>query len=228
MLNSSTVQSKLMGISKETYKESQESINEQDFKYTTSLSLQNLKFSIDEMENKISRLIAQQGSDVKKCEIEIHNVMNSCMYSLKEFRESIDQHDKSIESILISQRNIINSFNEYTLKEDFSEKIAGVYECVKSLKIDREILRDEMISFVNRASNNHITSLERVKKEILSRPSEIPDMIHKVQQKLELAELNGQNAVLRSSNNENQLQLVERKIEQIYQMLKSITLKQEK
>jgi len=77
---------------------------------------------------------------------------------------------------------------------------------------------------LNRFTQEVDNNLKVNKEEILSIPSELPHLKKMLDQRIELVELNGQNAVLRSSNNERQILLVERKIENIYQLVKKLDI----
>lgn len=107
---------------------------------------------------------------------------------------------------------------------DFERINRILCERMDRLEKDRGVIRKEVNEQIERRYADFQTKLEANKQEIISRPSEIPDLRRLIDQKIELIELNGQNAVLRSANNEKQIMLVERKIENIYQLIKRIDI----
>ncbi len=217
-------QSKPMGMDKQKYKEAQELRAEEDFKYNTLQKLQNLQFAINDLNEQLLTVDAKHGSSVKDCEIEIHQVMDSCMASLKEFRQSVDSCERLCQDSKSWIKTLNTAIEDCPTKEEHQSSLSELSEEIKKLRSEKESMRKEFNGLIERLKLDFDSRLKACKEEILSRPSEIPDLRKLIDQKIELVELNGQNAVLRSANNEKQIMLVERKIENLYQLIKRIDI----
>lgn len=219
--------SKPMGIDKEKYKAVQEIKSEEDFKSITFQKLQGLQFAVEELNNSILQVEASQGSNFKLCEIEIHHVMDLCVNSLKEFRSAIDACEKTANYSMSLVKALNVACDDYVKTERLDHEIYLLKEEIKVLRNEKASMRKDFDAALHRMYADFEGRLAATKQEILSQPSEIPNIKNLLEQKLQLVDLNGQNAVLRSANNENQIMLVERKIENIYQLIKKMDMKQQ-
>ena len=219
-MNTSTAQSKPIGMDKQKYKEWQEIKAEEDFKSSVVQKLQNLQFAINDLNENLLNVDAKYGSAIKDCEIEIHHVMDSCMTSLKEFKQSVDGCERLCNESKNWIRTLNTTIEDCPTRSDFNEKISHLHDYIKCLHNEKDSMRKEFNGLIDRLKLDLDAKLKAQKEEILAIPSEIPNLRKVMDQKIELVELNGQNAVLRSSNNEKQIMLTERKIENIYQLLK--------
>lgn len=82
----------------------------------------------------------------------------------------------------------------------------------------------EMNAMMHRLSSEFTAKLEAFRHEILSKPSEVPALKRQLEEKIDIVSMDGTNAVLRSANCEKHLQLIEKKIEQLYLLIKRIDL----
>lgn len=223
-MSTSMATSKPMGMQKRDYQQVQQLKAEETFKFDTNQRLQNLQFAMDKLSGALSEAVANQGSDKKDCDIEIENVMQSCMSSLKEFRGELNQMFNDINNVKSWVKQTRSEVEDCVETSNFNEKISHLHDCIKKLHTEKDSMRKEFNGLLDRQKCDFEAKLKALKEEILAIPSEVPNLRKVVDQKIELVELNGQNAVLRSSNNENKIMLVERKIENIYQLIKKIEI----
>ncbi len=216
-----------MGIDKEKYKAAQEIKSEEDFKSITFQKLQGLQFAIEELNNSILQVESSQGSNFKSCEIEIHHVMDLCVNSLKEFRSAIDSCEKTANYSMDLVKTLNVACDDYVKTERLDHEIYLLKEEIKALRNEKVSMRKDFDSALHRMYADFESRLAATKQEILLQPSEVPSLKLLIQKELEAVELNGQNSALRSSNNEKQIMLVERKIENIYQLIKKMDMKQQ-
>ncbi len=220
----STGQSKPMGLQKKEYEDLQQKKADEDFKYNTNQRIQNLQFAIEMINKSLAGMVALHGSDKNCVDTQISQVMEATMSSLKEFRQELGDMASemdSMKSVMIELKKTVQDLVPISM---LNEKISRLEETIQQVRREKEALRKDFKDQLQHQFSHFCDLLKSLKTEILNAPSEIPAMKKLFDQKLEIVELNGQNAVLRSSNNERQLQLIEKKIENIYQLLKRIEI----
>lgn len=208
----------------EKYKELQEERADSNFKQITYDKLQKLHFIINDLTDKIGLVDAKKGQQLKDFEIEISKVKNSCEASLKEFRGCVDELQSCFTFCKSWLRGLENLTQEFVSKNHLRDQISQLKEVIVNIQKENESKLKDLNVVIERIKLDSDYKFNAFKQEILSIPSQIPELKEYINQKVELAELNGQNSILRSSNNEKQIQLIERKIEQIYQLIKSSDL----
>lgn len=213
-----------MGMSKEQFQKTQSIKEDEDFKFNTNQRIQNLQFAIDMINKSLSESIANYGSQKVYYDGLMANVGASLGISLREFREQLDDFRVSLNIYSSAMACVSEEVKENVSLSDFQEKISLLESLIVKLHREKEELRKEFKDAIHRLSQEFDVKMKTQKTEILNMPSEIPAMRKLFDQKLEIVELNGQNAILRSSNNERQLTLIEKKIENIYQLMKKFDL----
>lgn len=213
-----------MGIQKREFHEAQQMKAEEDFKYHTNQRIQNLQFAIDMINKSLASCVAAQGSDKNCVDTQIAEVMNATMSSLKEFRQELGDMATQMTNTNNWIRQVRSEIEGCVETSTFNEKISHLHDCIKKLHSEKDSMRKEFNGLIDRLKSDFENRLKAQKEEILAMPSEVPNLRKLMDQKIELVELNGQNAVLRSSNNEKQIMLVERKIENLYQLIKKFDL----
>ena len=150
--------------------------------------------------------------------------MDATMTSLKEFRQEIgdfqthiNKQDQQINKVKQDQNDLVTS-------EDFKDYMRACQGLLDSLFDQQKKMQSEYHGLIDRLKIDFNNQIKSLREELISRPTGLPELQKLLESKIELVELNGQNAVLRSSNNEKQILLVERKIENIYQLIKRIDL----
>ena len=218
------VQYKPMGISKKDYQEIQDVKAEDNFKFETNQKIQNLQFSLDKLNDSLNHSFARQGALEVSCSCQINEVMTATMTSLKEFRQSLGDFQTKFDTQERWFKQIKDLIDSKTDHSFFQDKINDIFSNIRYLQKDIDSIRKEFNGLVERLKVEFNEKIKSQKEEILAIPSELPNLRKLVDQKIELVELNGQNAVLRSSNNEKQILLVERKIENLYQLVKKLEI----
>lgn len=216
--------SKPMGIDKKEYIDSQKLKSEDDFRFTTNQRIQNLQFAIDMINDSLSKSIAEQGSLSTLCKTQINEILNTTITSLNQFKQSLGDIYTEFSKSERYMNHLNHQLNQMVDVSTFNEKISQLNDQIKSLHIVNDSMKRDFKDMIDQLKSEFQTKLKSLKEEIISIPSELPKLQKEVDQKIELVELNGQNAVLRSSNNEKQIMLVERKIENIYQLIKKLEL----
>lgn len=213
-----------IGMSREQFQKTQTIKEDEDFKFNTNQRIQNLQFAIDMINKALSDSIANQGSQKVYCDNIVNNIGVSLAESLRKFSQQLDDFRVSVKIYSSVTACVSEEVKECVSLSSFKEKISLLEGLIEKLHRDREELRKEFKEANHRLSQEFDGKLKAQKTEILNMPSEIPAMRKLFDQKLEIVELNGQNAILRSSNNERQLTLIEKKIENIYQLMKKFDL----
>ncbi len=216
------VQSKVRGISQEEYLATQAIKAEEDFKNQTNQSLGDLHRFVIKIDKSVYDLLALVGSNNVALDQQLTEVMTSTMSSLKEFRQELGDFGTQLFNLKISQAQVKVSLEDYISRDCFDREVGSLVAEIKELKNYQESMKRDFMACIERLHDQFDDKLKSMKAAILAIPSEIPALKSLIEQKLELVDLNGQNAVLRSSNNEKQIQLVERKIENIYQLIKKV------
>jgi len=214
-----------MAIKKEEYVAFQANKDQQDFRVDTVSKLNALQNDLDLLNEHLRNHIARQGSDHVEHDQDISKVMDSCMESLKEFRMRLELQEEAA----IRSETFCDVFHEevkknYIPRKEYEEEITFLKGCIERLHSDYVQVRTYFTSLLSTARKDFDEKLAHAKSDILSRPSEIPALKALFEEKLELVTLNGTNSVLRSSNCEKQIMLLERKIEQVMLMIKKIDI----
>lgn len=220
-------QSKPMGIENDQYVEAQKIKAENDFRNTTNQRIQNLEFTIDMINKSIATAVASQESSKKHYEISLTNFMESTLGALKEFRHTVEEvttvlqkHGEKLTALHNNQIQLID-------RHEWNEKISLLKRMMEELHLEDNSVRSECNHLIQRVGVEFDSRIKHLKEEILAKPSGVPDLKRETDEKIQLVELNGQNAVLRSSNNEKQIMLLERKIDNLYQLVKRLEIANE-
>ena len=125
----------------------------------------------------------------------------------------------------VSTSNYNNITSSVVYKKDWMNLISVLTERNDSLEKQLAIQRQEFLAMNAKTSHEFNVKLAALRKEFLEKPSEIEDLKTSFKDQLELVSLNGTNSQLRSSNNEKHVQLIDKKIENIYQLIKQLELR---
>lgn len=213
-----------MGIQNKDYQDIQQVKSQEDFQYQVNQRIQNIQFAIDEINQTLAKSIAQYGAFRVDCNNQITNILDQVVSGLKEFRQILGNMKSDVSNLEIWIKQTRSDLTGYVEVSVFNEKISLLQGEISNVRLDKEKTRKEFNDLVERLKLDFDVRLKAMKQEILDIPSGIPDLKQVLDQKLELLELNSQNYVLRSSNNEKQILLVERKIENIYQLIKRLEI----
>lgn len=211
---------KPQGVSMDNYKAHQEIKHEGDFKNETNKSLQDILNKIELINTALKDLDANHHIFEVDTNAFLSEMSQNCSSSLKEFRYALGDFRTEFDSLKWDFSGMQSDTSCMINDMEFEQKNKIFEESINATNRQMDSMRKEFNGLMDRQKADFVKQLQAFKDELNARPSEIPDLRKLVDQKFELAELNGQNAVLRSSNNEKQIMLTERKIENIYQLLK--------
>ncbi len=211
-------------ISRERFVDAQRKKKEEDFKYQTNQRLQKLGFSMDELSKSFDRLEATQMLDRNCLNSQMDKVKQETISNLEEFRQELGDIITAMNKMSDEISRCKAALHDSISKSDLQEKISLINAEIMQIRRENGLLRSEIYSLINIQTANFEKKVKDSKEEILAIPSEIPPLRKLLDQKIEICELNGQNSMLRSSNNERSIQLLEKKIENIYQLIKKIDI----
>lgn len=214
----------IKGMKKEDYKAAQEKINEDNFNNNANYRINDLVYSLNSALERINSLEAKQGELKMDNHLEITKVMNDCTDSLKGFKSIIDDLQIKMNSLINNMACMEGDLRGFALSQDVSKLIADLELKINSLSAGYNNSLNDLRNEMGRHNSCCQALHQKFKDDILSIPSEIPELKILFDKKLELVELNGQNSVLRSTNNERHINLLEKKIENLYQLLKKFDL----
>lgn len=217
-------QPKALGLDGDFYEEAQKLKADEDFKTQANDRIQKLEFALDEINTDLSQAFAIQSSNKTEMLIKFENLMQSTISSLKDFRREfgdlttmVQKHGDKICKLHDRQIQLID-------EERLNEKISHLNtETIKLLAV-QDAMRHDFNEAIQRLSADFSARMKAVKEEILAIPSDLPTLKKEIDSNIALVEINCQNAVLRSGNNEKQLMLVERKIDNLYQLVKQLQI----
>lgn len=209
----------------EEQKAYQQTKNENDFKTEVVLRFQKLENFIQAMQKDVEYVNAlHQEHQVDSIHV-AHEISDNCMSSLKELRLVMDDIQKQ-NKILSDQYNSILSFisSNYLSRSDYAKDRMAEQDRVAKLKMDIGVHRNEFQAALSLYRHELDAKLADFLQKQASKADPIPELRQIFEERIELVSLNGQNSVLRSTNNEKHIHLVEKKIENIYQLIKQIQL----
>lgn len=217
-------QPKPTGFGEDYYVESQKQKAEEDFKTQANDRIQKLEFAIDEINTDLTQAFAIQSSDKTEIAIKFENLMQSTISNLKDFRREfgeltslIQKQGEKITQLQDRQRQLVD-------ESRLNEKFSHLNREVLRLLSEQDVMRHEFNGMIQRLGMDISTRMKAQKEEILAVPSQLPGLKQEIDSNIALVEINCQNAVLRSGNNEKQLMLVERKIDNLYQLVKQLQI----
>ena len=214
-------------MSLEDFKRRQEQCDHEKHVVETNKRLNLIQLTLDRLQRDIEQVSAEQGSLESSCESQLREIMDSTMSSLKEFRQTIGDFQSRLYSQDLKMQALSDDQHYLVNKEDLSSELKPLKKIANDLCDAHDKLHGEVHGLIERLRLDVSNQLKAFKEEVLNRPTGLPELQKLLEAKIELVELNGQNAVLRSSNNEKQLLLVERKIDNIYQLIKKLELEKE-
>lgn len=217
-------QLKPKGITNEEYEKVQKIRLEQDFQFSTNQRIQNIQFEVARMSKCISDCISKQGSVEVDHKTEINAVMNSTMSSLKQFRQELGDIQTELNASERNMKLLKDQLDQCINISTFNQKMSEFNQFIERYQLEKQEMKKHFKEVIDQVTSDFRSKLKIQRDEILSIPSDLPRLEKLMNQKIELVELNGQNSVLRSSNNEKQIMLVERKLDNIYQQIKKLEL----
>lgn len=199
-----------------------------EFRQQTSNAIKALQTYVDMTNKAIGNM--QQQNELQKASVDYHT---------GKIHEKIDDLEKRIcSSIGTIYQDIGAKLTLHAQKikvhTTYLEKVEKLVSEFNSFRSEFANFSPELIRFreeVRKGLSMAIDSLnakhDAFISEIKSIPSGVPELKKDIESKLEAIALDGTNAILRSSNCEKHLNLVEKKIESILLLIKKIDLNQQ-
>ena len=187
--------------------------------FNIETSLDNLKDGLDLHANMfgVSSTETHQQFEVLEARyLERIKELSNCINSIRTDYKTLSD---------VSTSNYNNITSSVVYKKDWMNLISVLTERNDSLEKQLAIQRQEFLALNAKTSHDFNVKLAALRKEFLEKPSEIEDLKTSFKDQLELVSLNGTNSQLRSSNNEKHVQLIDKKIENIYQLIKQLELR---
>ena len=216
--------SKPRGLDQETIEDMQKEKNDNDQVLHVNMKLQALQFGIDDINKCISEVIAKQGSFEVACMGSIQKLVENTKEIINGYNKTISKMQLDVDHVQTVVSQMLSYSSNFVEKATHGQHIQEVQERIKEILKDKNSLAVEVHGLIDRLKIDFSQRMAVQKNDILSIPSELPSLRKDIDQKIELVELNGQNAHLRSSNNEKAIMLLERKLDQVYQLLKQIQI----
>lgn len=214
-----------MGLTAEQQALQDKKIDE-DFRYECNQRLQNHDFAFSDIDQQMKALradIESKAVDMARSNsLEREKVLDL----LKGFRTRLDDQDHLIRQFENVSTRVESAFNaNAVMRSEFDHKIEKFASLVdEALKICSK-LQIDLMNRMDALEGQCVALIKQYRDEVFAKPTGIPELRKEFDDKLEIVSLNGQNSQLRSSNNERELHLIQKKIENIYQLIKQIELK---
>ncbi len=201
--------------------------NENDFKTDVYQRFQKLEYFCKSLEADMDHLAAlHQEHQVES----IHNaehISDRCTESLKEIRAVMAEIQKENKQLSDQNISIIKHVeSNYVPQTDYTKDYIADIDTHVKLKTEIANNRNEMVALLAKQKNEFESKIAEILQKQTSKSDPIPELKQYFEEKLELVTLNGQNSLLRSTNNEKHLQLVDKKLENIYQLIKQLQLQE--
>lgn len=213
------------GSMTEEQKAYQNDKNEQDYKTGITKRFQFLENEINNLKTSLHLTDCDQQQHHVDSIHTVHELSDTYKSSLKELRLVMDDIQKQ-NKLLSDQYNSILNYvsNHYVTKLNYSNDYISDVDTHVKLKHEIAQNRNEFQALLARQKNELETRLEAFIHNANSKVDPTVDLKKSFDEKLELVSLNGQNSVLRSTNNEKHIHLIEKKLENIYQLIKQLQL----
>ena len=177
-------------------------------------SMNDLRQDMEMQKNSISYLLEQLHQKIDALDLKTQKGIGDCLdYTQKVTSQQYDTISQM--QLQLSGRNVLQ--NDIT-----------------SIKQKMDELNQEMIRFKSEIREYISQSIDQIEKknlqfiqEVKSIPSEASEIKKQLEEKIDVISLDGSNALLRSSNCEKHLNLIEKKIECIMLLIKKIDLTQQ-
>ncbi len=193
--------------------------------------LKHIKSDIQRIESEKQSFILNFSNEIRnikillseKCDKETfkqHSI--ACEQKLMDQNNNLSQQIKavSVHNQNLSQKHLENDQNHISLKaciKDLDSRIESFYLRDASLKTD---LSNQLYGVRSSLVNDFDKKLDSLKKELKESPSAASAIKEEILSKFESVSLDGSNAVIKASNSASQVALLEKKIENLYLLIK--------
>lgn len=215
---------KNMGMTKEEFLSRQALANEEKNIVNTNFRLQCLELSLQGVQDCLNEIKATVGCQESEFSSHKNEVLNSIKKSQKHISSSLGDYRTEINEFNNKIEILNQSLEKCVKKDQLESSFKDIYTQIADVKnyISQSI--NDIFNCIDREKSHFQDKIKMFKDEIESRPTGIEDLKNEIKNEMKLIDLNGQNSVIRSSNNEKNILLIERKIDNIYQLIKKLEL----
>ena len=204
----------------------QEEKNNNDFVYRTNQEIQNIWNKIDSLELLFQKHLASHGSEISQFQAALDNHQSEMRDYLKLCNTNFDDFQKRLAShvndVLVCFEQVQN---EFVSKTEINPKLHSFKEVLSSLETSNRMCNDNIRSLLQRFPALVDEKVGSLRDELNSRPSNESAIRQELNQTLDVVGMDVTNASIRCANNEKQLNLIEKKIEQLFLLIKKLELK---
>ena len=215
-------------MSREEFLNKQDVSNRQKFVIETNQRLNKIENGVNDLNHHMDEVFISQNNLESACASEISEMQSCVTSSLKDFRQCLGDFDSRITKLETSIKQMHEGIFSLVTRDELNEETKERHKSCEMMHVYITQIHKEVHGLIERLKLQVTNQIKESKEEILSRPTGILELQKLIESKIEIVELNGQNSALRSSNNETQIMLLERKIENIYQLIKKIELSEKR
>jgi hypothetical protein len=143
------------------------------------------------------------------------NTKQDNIYTFSRLKTEIDKNENEIEELKVYLDCI---------KKTLFQKFDDLGDTIKSISDRNSVEFRDNLNRINKIKNDYQEDKEKFRNEFSSTPKSILDSNQQIVKKLEIASLDGQNAVMKINNVELIIKVLERKIEQIMTQIKKLEI----
>lgn len=215
------------GMSKEEYIQRQkekakldESVYLNESINTLKADIQKLTSGIDEINANLESFKSYFSSHLNELEVRVNYSDHDIKGKIGDFSLLLDAHLASHRVLKEKSEAICDLY--FGQEEELirlNQSIKDVNEKFEKYRSIKEVERTQDVKVSDK-------KLECMANEIISRPTGFDELRKEIQDEIRLITLNGQNSILRCSNAEKEIHILEKRIEQIFLLLKRNKLDQ--
>lgn len=141
------------------------------------------------------------------------------------FKTALSSMSAKMDGQLQSFSTILDDWAGRTVSNDvFRSSITELNSRISSMEQSQSEFKDEINRLINQFASRCDLKIQQLADEIANKPSEIPAVKDELNTRIDVVSMDSSNAILRSSNCEKHLQLIEKKIENLYLLIKKFDL----
>lgn len=217
----------LKGISKADFAEFQQKKESDDSIYSINQRINNLEFRIERINKTLDALGERQKSDRVALEIEFKNFSDQMDVSLKAFRIEFDRFERMIQGLKNISVQLSKNQELFSKETQVCERFSLIHEIFEDFLKKIDELNKKLFASLVKSESRYDDKLEQVKQEILSQPSEALEVKKILKEQIDCLAKEVEDFKTKSFHQDSTKQLMERKIENIYQILKKIETSKE-
>lgn len=200
---------------------------------------------MDDLERRMEELCVFVYAEIPKINVqisELHKQLNNANGKSDEamrLKIEIDESKDDIEALVARNIAVNNRLDEqvkaiYFCIDEFKDNVHSkdwVLAMINSIHHSMSDQREDLFNHISRlegniydSNKNNEVKLNNMKTSFDMHPDEIRAFKEDILKKHESVALDGTNSVIRSSNNEQQLKILEKRVENIYLLLKKYEL----